>query len=139
VIKVDGRFLEVTPSLSVGVFRAERPAVWWSSIALLGGLLLALGGLVGAGLGTPAAIGGVVLFFAAAVAAGAERYAVTTVTGVAAMVWTSAGVSVYLGVDRSLFLSFLALAVVGAAVSVVGGLGAVRRRPGNTSRAEPTP
>jgi hypothetical protein len=136
VIKVGDRFLEVTPSLSVGAFRAQRPDAWWSCLAVLGGSLLALAGLVGAGLGSVAAIGGVVLFLATAVAAGAERYAIATATGVAAVVWTSAGVSVDLGVDHSLFVSFLALASVGAAASIVGGLGALRRRSWNPPRSQ---
>jgi len=68
------------------------------------------------------------LFFITAVLAGAERYEFATALGVAALLWTSAGVAVYLGLGGSPAAWFVAFASAGVATTVAGTAGALRLR-----------
>lgn len=104
----------------------EDTVAWWAALASLGGLLVGAGVLVGLGTGDAVAISGVALFFATAVLAGFERIEAATAVGVAAVVWTAAGISVALGTDPSLVGSFVGLAGVGAVAVAVGCTGARR-------------
>jgi hypothetical protein len=127
ILVIRGRVVEVPPSRAD--YRRD-PRAWWKALSLLGGTLLGLGVSVGAGLGPLSAIGGVALFVAAAVVAGSERYEFATALGCAGIIWTSAGIAIYLGTDPSLGLTVLAFAAAGFAALAVGILGAFRaRRP----------
>jgi len=137
VMVTDGRVLEIPASRPARLSRLEGSVEWWESLAILGGSLLVLGAFVGAVLGSAAAICGFVLFLATAVVAGAERYEFATALGVSGVIWTSAGISVYLGTDPSLIGSLLGFAIVGAAALVAGMFGALRRRSGNPRRSRP--
>jgi len=121
VIVVNGRVLEIPAHHSVGFPPLEGSIAWWKSLALLGGMLVGVGAFVGADWGSATAVGGVLLFFAAAILSGAERYEFATAVGLAAVIWTSAGISVALGADPSLIGSFLGFVVVGAAALGTGG------------------
>lgn len=109
--------------------RLENSPAWRASLELLGGLLVALGVLVGLGLGTATAVGGFVIFLATGVVAGAESYEVATALGASGMAFTAAGISVVTGGDPSLGLSLLGFEVAGG-VLLIGGLAASRRRVG---------
>jgi hypothetical protein len=100
-------------------------------------LVLLLGAFVGANWGSAAAIGGFAMFLTTAVLAGTERYELATGLGVSAVVWTAAGISVYLGVDRSLFGSFLGFAFFGSTALVAGVLGIRRSRLREPDRSDP--
>lgn len=126
VTVVDGRVVEVPAHRSVGFPPLEGSVAWWEALALLGGLLVALGAFVAADWGSATAIAGVLLFFAAAILAGADRYEFATALGVAAVIWTSAGISVYLGADPSLLGSFLGFVIAGTAALVTGGFRTLR-------------
>ncbi|HEY1197769.1 MAG TPA: hypothetical protein VGG32_03470 [Thermoplasmata archaeon] len=139
MIVVDGRVLEMPSYRSASTARLEGSVAWWGSLALLGGSLLVLGAFVGADLGSATAIGGVVLFLVAAILAGAERYELATALGVSAVLWTSAGIAVYLGTDPSLIGSLLAFAIVGVVALVAGGLGALRKRSRDLRPVGPSP
>lgn len=128
VIVVNGRVLEIPAYHPTGPTALENSVAWWESVVLLGVALVVLGVLVGADLGSVAAVGGVALFLATGIVAGAERYEAATALGVAAVLWTSAGISVSLGVDPSLIGSLVAFATIGAVVIVAGSWGAARRR-----------
>jgi hypothetical protein len=139
LILVNRRLHEVMTTSALDRVRLEGSAAWWGSLSFLGGSLLVLGAFVGANAGTAAAVGGVMLFFATAVLAGAEQYEFATALGVSALIWTSAGIAVYLGTDPTSFGSFLALTILGLAVLVTGGLGTLRKRPRGIPRPDPTP
>lgn len=141
VLLVNGRVLELPAVRSAQCVRLEGSVAWWSALAFLGGALVALGACVGAGLGSAAAITGVVLFLATGVLLGSERYEYATVVGVSAVLWTSAGIAVYLGTDGLLIDSLVVFALVGIAALVAGSLGAARARSKEAlpSRAAPSP
>ncbi|MGA8711160.1 MAG: hypothetical protein WB786_08050 [Thermoplasmata archaeon] len=123
VLVVNGRVYEVPPRRSADLVRLEGSVIWWEALALLGGSLLILGGFLGADLGFAAALVGVALFFVTAVFAADERYEFATALGIAAVIWTSAGIAVDLGTDPSLIGSFLAFGIVGATMLIAGVLG----------------
>jgi hypothetical protein len=128
IIVVNGRVLEIPAHRSVVFPPLEGSLAWWKSLALLGGMLVVVGAFVGADWGSAAAIGGVLLFFAAAILSGSERYEFATAVGVAALIWTSAGISVDLRADPSLIGSSLGFVVVGAAALLTGSYGILRSR-----------
>jgi hypothetical protein len=128
MIRVNGRVLEIGPSRSATGGRLESSATWWESLAILGASLVLLGSLVNSALGSAAGIGGVVGFLAAAALAGAERFELATALGVSGVVWTSAGIAVYLGVDRFLWGSFLGFVAVGGFALILGGAKSFQRR-----------
>jgi hypothetical protein len=136
VLVVNGRVHEVPARSSADGAHLEGSVAWWQSLALLGGLLLVLGILVGANVGVAAAIAGVGLFFATAVVAGDERYETATALGIAAVIWTSMGIALDLGTDPSLPGSLLSFAVVGAAMLIAGVLG--RRTAGSSKHLNTT-
>ncbi|MGA8542356.1 MAG: hypothetical protein WB947_02260 [Thermoplasmata archaeon] len=119
----------------------EDTVAWWGSLALLGALLVTAGLLVGADMGETVAIAGVALFFATAVLAGAERTEWATALGVAGVVWTAVGISLVLGSDPSRFGSLVGLSVSGAAMVLIGILGAARahRRTADAAGHGPNP
>lgn len=125
ILVVNGRIHEAS---LVRPAYVEDPIVWWRALGVLGVTLLALGAWVGAGLGAIAAVGGVVLFLAAGVAIGSERYGLATAFGAAGVVWTSTGIAVYLGTDPELGVSALAFGAVGVIVTVASYFGAFRHR-----------
>ncbi len=126
VIVVDGRLLGPSAYRPSAFAELQDTVAWWSALAALGGLLLVAGVLVGSGGGEAVAISGVALFFATAVLAGAELTEMATALGVAAVVWTSAGISVALGTDPSLVGSFAGLAASGGLGLLSGFVGALR-------------
>ncbi|MGI0156325.1 MAG: hypothetical protein ACREDE_09390, partial [Thermoplasmata archaeon] len=97
---------------------------------LLGALVAGAGAVISSGSGEAVALGGVALFFATAVCAGAGRTEVATALGFAGMVWTAAGISAVLGTDPSptgTVLGFGAVGLILAALGLLGGLRAHRR------------
>jgi hypothetical protein len=104
---------------------SDTPA-WWGSLALLGGLVALAGTTVGVSAGEATAIGGVLLFFATAVVAGAERTEAATALAVAGLVWTSAGISLATGADGAPTETLYAFVGVGIAVAALGIAGAIR-------------
>ena len=139
IIVVNGRVEELPAHYPSRITGRGEATEGWISLALLGGLLLALGALVGTDQGSAAAIGGVVLFLATAVLGGAERYEFATALGVSGVVWTAAGMSVYLGIDPSLVGSFLGFAIVGVASVGAGTAGALRKRGRDSRGGKPVP
>lgn len=135
VLVINGRILEVAAYRTAGPPRLENTVAWWESLVLLGGMLLVLSGFAAAGWGARAAIGGVVLFLVTAVLAGVERYEFATATGIAALLWTSAGVAVLLGLGGRPVDWFVAFAAAGVAMAVAGAAGAVRLRSAELGRA----
>ena len=135
MIVVEGRVLSPSVYRASSFVELEDTVAWWGSLATLGALLVAAGVLLGADRGELVAIGGVTLFFATAVLAGAERPEPATSLGVAGVVWTSAGVSLALGTDPSLVGSMLGLSVAGAILLALGAGGAVRAH----ARSPPVP
>lgn len=130
--------VEVPASRSAHAVRLEDSVAWWGSLAVLGASLVVLGLIVGAALGSAAAIGGFVLFLATAVLVGDERYEVATAMGISGVIWTSAGISVSLGTDPSLVGSLVGFEIVGVLGLVVGVPGILRarvRRPSTAGRA----
>lgn len=125
ILVINGRVLELGPARAT---HTTSRAGWWRSLALFGGTLLLLGIPIGAGVGSLAAIAGVVFFVAAGEIAGSERYELATALGAAGVVWTSAGIAVALGTDPSLALSALLCAVAGALLVFVGGRNSVREQ-----------
>jgi hypothetical protein len=116
-----------TPWAEVG----DTPG-WWAALAFLGGLLVVGGATVRLVGGEATAIGGVLLFFATAVLAGAERTELATGAAVGAMVWTATGISLAMGVDGSPYGTLLALAPAGLALTALGtvrAVGLARARP----------
>jgi hypothetical protein len=111
---------------------SDTPA-WWGALALLGGLITLAGATSGISSGEVTAIGGVLLFFATAVAAGAERTELATALALAGLVWTSTGIALAIGTDGSATGTLIAFAALGVALVVVGVAGAAR----STRRAEP--
>lgn len=134
VLVINGRILEVTAYHSSGPPRLENTVAWWGSLVLLGGMLLVLSGFAAAGWGARAAVGGVVLFLVTAVLAGTERYEFATAAGVAALLWTSAGVAVLLEIGGPPVDWFVAFAAAGAALALMGTAGTVRLRSGESDR-----
>jgi hypothetical protein len=111
---------------------ADTPA-WWGALALLGALIVVGGATVRAASGEVTAIGGVVLFFATAVAAGAERTEVGTALALAGIVWTATGISLATGTDGSpgsTLYGFLGVGLALAAFGLAGAVRATRRAPG---------
>ncbi|HTW77735.1 MAG TPA: hypothetical protein VMG14_08260 [Thermoplasmata archaeon] len=134
VIRVDGRIVprsayRPSPFDEIG----DTPA-WWASLALLGGLLVGAGALLGASDGSATAIGGVVLFLATAVVAGAERAEFATALAVAGVVWTAAGISMATGVDGAPLASLVGFGVVGLMLVGLGGTGLARGRTPRPAR-----
>ncbi len=108
----------------------EDTPEWWSALGTFGALLLAAAILTGVGSGEVLAIAGVAFFLAAGVFAGAERIETATAVGVAAIVWTTAGIWVVRGGDSSPIATLVGLAVVGTlglALGVAGTTRALRR------------
>lgn len=125
ILVINGRVLVIGPSHAT---RVGGRAAGWGCLALFGATLLALGIPIVAGVGSFAAIGGVVFFVAAGVVAGSERYSLATALGSAGVVWSCAGIAVYLGTDPSLTLSALVFAVVGTLLLFAGGWSALQHR-----------
>ena len=128
MIVVDGEVVSPTAYRPSAFVDLEDTVAWWSALAVLGAFLFALGALVGRGLGETVAVSGVLLFFATAVLAGAERTEFATAVGAAAVVWTATGIAVVLGSDPSLFVSLLGFTIGGASFLALGSLGAARAR-----------
>jgi len=126
VVVVDGRVHEIPAYRSAPGPELAGARRWRGALLLLGGLLLGLGGFVGANLGAEAAVGGVMLFLATAVVAGTERYELATALGVSGVVWTSAGMSVALGADPSLTGSLAGFVIVGLVAVGTAALGPFR-------------
>jgi hypothetical protein len=103
----------------------DTPA-WWGALALFGGLLVAAGATVGFASGEVTAIGGVLLFFATAVVAGAERTEAATALALAGLVWTAAGISRAIGADGAPTETLYAFVVIGIVAVAVGVAGATR-------------
>jgi hypothetical protein len=144
VITVRGRVLETPVSRSPDAARLEDSVAWWSALGTLGALLALLGYPVVEGWGSPVAVLGVLLFFATAVVAGAERYEFATALAIAGVVWTSFGIAVVLGTDPSRLGSLVVLELLGSITVTTGALGAWRARarerrtaPGSANRATP--
>ncbi len=112
---------------------ADTPA-WWGALALFGALVAFGGTTVGIASGEATAIGGVLLFLATAVVAGAERTEAATALACAGLVWTSAGISLATGADGAPLATFAAFVGVGAFLIALGTVGAVR----SSRRARPT-
>ncbi len=98
--------------------RPDGPAAPSNATFLLGGMAIGLAALVGAGGAPVAAAMGVAWFVGAGVAAGFERRALTVALALAALGWTTAGISVYL-VGRTA----VDPAVAGAALVGLGAIG----------------
>ena len=126
IIGVGGRGVEPARYRPSSFVRLENTVAWWSSLGLLGVLLIALGILVPQGFASGTVIAGVVLFLATAGFAGAEQYEPATVLAVAGVVWTSVGISEYLRTDPSPTRTFLVLTAVGAAALIAGAAGGIR-------------
>jgi hypothetical protein len=120
---------------SPGLSWREDPATVGSCVALVGGLTVGLALLLILSRGSSASVFGVVLFLAAAVLAGAERYDLATGVGISAMVFTTVGISVYLGVDASPIESALGFLTVGVGLLLAGTAGWHRERRRATERA----
>jgi hypothetical protein len=133
IIVADGRVLGPSAYRPSAFAELEDTVAWWSALAVLGGLVLVAGVLVGSGRGEVVAISGVALFFATAVLAGAERTELATALGVAGVVWTSAGISLALGTDPSWAGSLVGLAALGGLGLLTGFVGALRAN----SRSKP--
>jgi hypothetical protein len=125
-IVVDGRILAPSVYRPSTFVEFEDTPAWWSSLSALGALLLLAGVLVGARVGDAVAVGGVGLFFATAVVAGAERTELATALGASGVIWTAAGISVVLGTDPSTFGSFLGIGLCGVALLIAGIVGRAR-------------
>jgi len=108
---------------------ASTPA-WWGALALLGSLVAVAGATAGIASGEVTAIGGVLLFFATAVAAGAERTEAATALALAGLVWTSTGISLATGTDGSAAATLDGFLGMGALLVVLGlaGVGRSMRR-----------
>jgi hypothetical protein len=104
---------------------ANTPA-WWGALALFGALVTLAGATAGIRSGEVTAIGGVLLFFATAVAAGAERTEIATSLALAGLVWTSTGIALALGSDGSPTETLYAFAAAGVVLVMVGIAGAAR-------------
>lgn len=104
---------------------ADTPA-WWGALALFGGFLVLAAVTIGAASGEATAIGGVLFFLAAAVAAGAERTEVATALALAGLVWTSTGISLATGTDGAPAATAWGFALIGGGLIVLGVAGAVR-------------
>jgi hypothetical protein len=130
VLVINGRVMEIPGHRRTGPIGIESKLPWWGAVTALGLLTVALGSLLGLREGTAAAIGGVALFLVTAVLAGVERYEAATALGVSALLWTSAGVAIYLGLGGPALLWFAAFGSGGAAMAVVGMVGALRVRSG---------
>jgi hypothetical protein len=104
---------------------ADTPA-WWGSLGVLGALVALAGGTSGIAPGEVTAIGGVLLFFATAIVAGAERAEVATALAAAALVWTSTGISLASGTDGSPSATLDAFVGVGVLLALLGVAGAMR-------------
>ena len=116
VIVVDGRLLGPSAYRPSAFAELQDTVAWWSALAALGGLLSRRGRSRSAAVGErPSPSTGVALV-ATAVLAGAELTEMATALGVAAVVWTSAGISVALGTDQSLVGSFAGLAASAGSV-----------------------
>jgi hypothetical protein len=144
VMRVGGRVVEPSRYRPSSVVRLEDTVAWWGSLGLFGGLAIGLGILAYGSGGSAAAVGGVALFLATAVVAGAERYEPATALAGAGIVWSSVGISLYLGTDPSPGSTFVVLSVVGAVALVLGGAGAFRvwareRSPGPAGPQERIP
>jgi hypothetical protein len=99
---------------------ADTPA-WWGALALVGGLLVLAGGTAVLSSAEATAIGGVLLFFVTAVAAGRERAEWATGLAVSALVWTSTGIALASGADGAPYATLFALVVAGLVLALVGG------------------
>ena len=117
VLAVNGQVVSPSAYRQSTFVELENTVAWWSSLGVLGALLVGAGILIGAGKGEVVAISGVALFIATAVLAGVERTEIATAAGVAGVVWTSAGISVALGTDPTLSGSLLGLGCVGGSPS----------------------
>ncbi len=137
---MNGQILSPSAYRPSTVVDFEDTVAWWSSLSILGALLVVAGILVGVGRGEVVAISGVGLFFATAVLAGVELTEGATALGVAGVVWTAAGISVALGTDPSLKGSLVGFVLVGVAAVGVGVLGSLRARArsGPTGRPDPS-
>jgi len=131
MLVLNGRVYEVVPSRSTYLSGSVE---WWGALTLCGALLLGLSLLVGLGAGTVGAIGGVACFLAAGVLAGSERYEFATAVGAAAIVWTTTGISVYLGTDPALGASSVVLGTLGGLALVAGGTMTLRGRERDSVR-----
>jgi hypothetical protein len=127
VIVVRGRVLGPGAYRPSSFADLEDTVEWWTALAVVGGLIVGAGLLVGTDQGDITAIVGVALFVVTAVLAGAERTELATALGVAGVVWTSAGISVSLGTDPSSLGSMIVFVAVGGAMVVVGALRAQSR------------
>lgn len=137
VLVVNGRVIEMPAHRTTDRVRLESSPAWWGSLAWLGGALVVLGAFVGAGLGSATTIIGVSLFFATAILSGAELYEFATAVGASAVLWTSAGISVYLGADPSLVASMVALVVLGLVMLGAASVGIARTRSSDASHPQP--
>jgi len=139
VLVINGRVTEIPAHQPGGPVRIENSVPWWESVALFGALLIGLAAFLGARDGAAAAVGGVALFLLTAVLAGTERYEFATAAGVAALLWTSAGVALYLGVGSAPAVWFVTFASAGSATTVAGTVGAVRLRSKGRRRSSAGP
>jgi hypothetical protein len=126
LIRVDGRVLAPTSYRPTPFVDLEDSVAWWTALSILGAFLALAGVLIGSGEGEATAIGGVALFFATAVSAGAERAEIASALGTAGVVWTALGIAVVLGTDTARVGSLLGLAVSGGAFVAAGAVGALR-------------
>lgn len=131
-IRVEGEPIARARYRPATFLEVEDSRAWWGAVAALGGLAV-LAGILAPFLGPSLAIGGVLLFLATAVLAGAERLELATTVGTAGMLWTAAGVSFAFGADRSPSTTALGFAAFGAATLVLAGFG-IRRLRGRTKR-----
>jgi hypothetical protein len=133
-VVVGGRILPHSAYRPAPLAELADTPVWRAALAVLGFLLVGAGVLVGSGSGEATAIGGVVLFLATAVVAGAERAELATALAVAGMVWTAAGISVVTGTDGALSATLIGFAAVGVVCAGAGVLGVVRPRARSADR-----
>ena len=127
-IVVNGRVLSPAAYRPSTLVDLEDTPAWWSSLALLGVLLIAAGALAGDGRGEAVAVGAVALFLTTAVLAGYERTELATATGSSGVIWSALGISTVLGTDPSLLGTFLGFALGGSLALAAGLLGVARLR-----------
>jgi len=113
VIVVNGRVLSPSAYRPSSLVELENTVEWWTALGVLGALLVSAGVGVAGDAGDLLAVGGVVLFFATAAAAGSDRIETATGLGIGGVAWAATGISLVLVTDRWLGATALALVVTG--------------------------